>query len=244
MSVIRKIAEIFRVMVQKGLMKSGVPPQMQDPKIISQILNELAKEGVAGDDLYDLLRRGLEEYKKILEGNVDGQIDIAKKILSKEQQNPDIWCHLATMLKRKGDFKTAKICFDWTLSLNPNHSDANYNLGNLLRDQGDFQGAERCYRKCIEVDPNDFNAHNNLGDLLRRMNRLSEAEKEFQKVIEIFPLHPKAYNNLGILYFSRKDYEKAEKYFRKAIEIDPDYQKAKENLSQLLASKNITKTER
>lgn len=238
MSAIRKIAELLRVMVQKGLTKSGVPPQMQDPKIVGQILDELTQKGIVVDDL---LLKGLREYKKILEGKVDNQIDITKKILSEEQQNPDIWCHLATMSKRKGDFKTAKICFDWALSLNPNHSDTNYNLGNLLRDQGDFQGAERCYRKCIEVDPNDFNAHNNLGDLLRRMNRLSEAEKEFQKVIEIFPLHPKAYNNLGISYFSRKDYEKAEKYFRKAIEIDPDYQKAKENLSQLLAVKILQK---
>lgn len=245
MSAIEKIVEVFRVMSEKGLLaKSAVPPQFQDPKIASQFLDEWIREGVDSNDLSELLMKGLEEYRNILEGkedNVDRQIDITKKILPKEQQNPDIWCHLATMLKKKGDFKTAKVCFGWALFLSPNHSDANYNFGNLLRDQGDFQGAERCYRKCIEVNPDDFNAHNNLGDLLHRMNRFEEAEKEFQKVIEIFPLHSKAYNNLGILYFSQKDYEKAEKYFRKALEIDPNYQKAKENLSKLLAVKILQK---
>lgn len=233
MSQLERFLNMVRNTAGKGL-RTGVPPQYHNPQNIEQLIEELKRGSIVSAD--DLVLRVLEEHKKILVGDVDDQIKITASVLSdseRSRKNPDLWCHLATMTKKKGDIASAVVFFKVALFLNPNHSDANFNYGNLLRDQGNLVGAEARYRNCIEIDGDDYNAHNNLGEIFIRIGRHAEAEIELKRAINIFSDHTKAHNNLASLYVAQGRFREAVVCLEKAINIDPNYQMAKVNLAKL-----------
>lgn len=121
------------------------------------------------------------------------------KARQEDDLDADAWYELASDLELS-DPAEARLAYEKTIALDPNHIDAHVNLGRILHEDGAPAEAETHYRAALSGDPAHPVAAFNLGVALDDLGRLPEAAAAYRRAIELDPDNPDAHYNLaGIL---------------------------------------------
>jgi len=127
-----------------------------------------------------------------------------------------------------------------TLSLMPNHPEANNNLGAALALQGKNQEAIRHFERALELKPRCRQALNNLGRFLVLENRSDEAIQHLQKALAGGLEHPQTHYNLSMALASSGRTEEASRHLESALSLKPDFAEAYNYLGVILISERKT----
>ncbi len=132
-------------------------------------------------------------------------IRVAKKIIAKEQRNPE--AHYLLAKAYKGDGKTELALMEFK----------------TVNQIGKFGGA------CAEAP---FRAE--IADLYAQFDQPEEALKEYVLLIRMEPENADHYYRAGLLFVKREKADRATEFFRKAVQLDPQHSDAHYELGYLL----------
>jgi tetratricopeptide (TPR) repeat protein len=124
-------------------------------------------------------------------------------------------------LYKQGRYEEAIQCFNKTLEINPQYTDAWINKGASLSNLGRYEEALQCFNKALEINPQHVLAWNDKASLLINLNRYHEALECCNKILEINPKDADAWNNKGISFFNLGRLNQALECCNKALEFDP-----------------------
>ncbi len=107
---------------------------------------------------------------------------------------------------RKGNYPTAKVCFEKALKLIPNYSLLHINMAILLSATNDPSSAEKYYQSALALNTYKDQAYAYYGAFLKGQKRNDEAIDMLKNAIAINPAYIEARRNLMALYFEREDW--------------------------------------
>jgi len=136
--------------------------------------------------------------------------------------------------QNSGNIEEAIAFYEKTISLNPQHLEAQQNLGNLFAVNGNFAAAISCYQEVLKLNPQSASLHNNLGNCFLAINQITEAISAYEKAISLNPNYPEAIYNLGNAWRLKGDLAAAKKYYEKTISWQPNFTEAHNNLGLVL----------
>ncbi|MBE0515503.1 tetratricopeptide repeat protein [Sulfurimonas sp.] len=116
------------------------------PKAIALFKEANAKVGQDSDILFKM--------GYILEqlGDRDEALGFYKEALEDDKNNEYIHNAIASIYRANGEFVSAKLHLNASLSINDNNPTTYYNYGNLLVDMKHFEEAKEMYKKAIEMN--------------------------------------------------------------------------------------------
>ena len=142
-------------------------------------------------------------------------------------------CHLAL-----DDPKTALICFEEALNLEPNQQDVpsiySY-LGVALKDLGEYRRALVELKKGAALDPERTDIYNLMGFCHFKLKEHEKAIENFKKVIQLDPSSAIDYANIASNYRDMGQSAKAIRYYEMALTLDASIEFARENLDRLIS---------
>lgn len=188
-------------------------------------------------DLHNLsLNDDLLKSAKNLQANKEftKAIQILKKILKTEPNNPEVLFHLGSSYIQSNYTEVGIEYLIKSVEIYPKSIGVLNNLGIALIDVKRFSEAERFLRLALKLDPDNILVNSTLGSLYSKKNDLNTAILYYENAIRIDSNYHRAYLNLGILYSSKGSYIKAIKHYEFAISLKDNYFQAKWNLSLLL----------
>lgn len=170
-------------------------------------------------------------------GKPDVALDLTKKLVQLEPQNPKARFLLGNVLWAKGDSAAAQAAFEEALKLNPKFSEAMLSLGNLLSQQSP-DNARKYFDRYITANPE------NAGEAQYQFALLEQKQGNVDKAIEhlkaALALNPDAFQarlSLAQLYEARKDTEAALGEYRAILERDPENTALRNHLGEMLFMK-------
>jgi Tfp pilus assembly protein PilF len=129
-------------------------------------------------------------------------------------------------LFRRGDYTSARQCFQAALELEPDDPDLHYNLGQCYDRQGLVEQAERRYTECVQRAPNHAEGRHALAALLLRTGRTAEAVTLVEGWLAREPNLAAAYAEDGWVRRQRGDLPGAKDRFHQALQRDPHNRRA------------------
>ena len=163
-------------------------------------------------------------------GDLEGAVNVCKKILRKQPRNPDVLHFLGILYYHNQDYDAAIIYLKKALGMNPSDAEAQYNIGRAYEGKGQIDEAVLSYKRVLSIKPHFVDAHINLGNLLQKNGQPDDAISHYQRVIELNPGHAGAYYNLGVMLQEKDRLEEAVAAFRNAVRLDPRYADAYHDL--------------
>ncbi|MFQ6082465.1 MAG: tetratricopeptide repeat protein [Candidatus Aminicenantia bacterium] len=145
-------------------------------------------------------------------------------------------------------------CFEKTISLKPENSDAYFQLGFLYSRAGENEKALNAYQEASKLNPSNYKAYFGLGMVYLKLNQYEKAIPPLAQCTKINPEFPDAYYNLALSYEQTGRYETAAEIYQKFIEVNPGpawtgynrlgevYLKLKQYNKAVLAFQEVIKT--
>jgi Flp pilus assembly protein TadD len=127
--------------------------------------------------------------------------------------------------ERSNDLKSARTAYEKVLSVDPQHSFANYQLAVIADNEGRFAEAERHYQTLLRKSPRNADLLASLGWSYLLQGRYEESERTLREALAVDSKHRTAMYNLGWLYGTLGNYDQALTVFRTAGS-DEDAQRA------------------
>lgn len=164
---------------------------------------------------------GYRGYAKAKFKDIVGAIDDADKAVNIDSSNYLTWFWKAQINDALFDYNKAMKCYDKTIELKPDYSDAIREKGLILIKLGKPDEAIKFLNRTIELKPDDFFAWYNKGNALFTLGRYIEGINCYNKSIEINPDYYGVWINksrsLGII----GNYQEALECCDRAIQINP-----------------------
>lgn len=129
---------------------------------------------------------------------------------------------ISDILSQYYNIEKAIKCYNLSIEINPNLSDAYINRGNAYIEIGKYEKAIADHTKAIEINPFCAEAFYNRGNAFIKQDSKTKAIKDYTKAIELNPQYVKALNNRAVAYFNQDTFDKAIADLTKVIEIDPE----------------------
>ncbi len=107
----------------------------------------------------------------------------------------------------------ARSCYEKSIKLNPNYSEAINNLGTVFYAKKNYRRAINEYKKALKLAPNSASIHSNLGTGFFARKRYSEAADEYQLALQLDPDVFEHRNSQGILLQERSVLERAKFHY-------------------------------
>jgi Tfp pilus assembly protein PilF len=189
----------------------------------------------------DLKKYFISALQKHKEGDLESAEKLYNEILKNNSYHFDSNYLLGTLYLQNKKFEKAKIQFDKSIKINPNHAALCNNFGAALIELKDYKKAIYYFKLSIQIKPNYVQAHNNLGSIFKELEQYEKAIKCFQKCIQIEPTFVTAYYNLGLTFKELGNFKKAIDFFKKINDLQPKNIKAYQNLME---SYEITNNEK
>lgn len=173
--------------------------------------------------------------KALLKGDYATAIRRYRKVLEKNDTDPETYNDLGVALLESGTAAEAVPCFERANALQDNAIHWN-NLGRAWLVMGKYAEAMAAFKSARDKDPSDPQPWYNSTVCLREQGQDDAAIAELQALVATFSDHAGAHNDLGCFYVNRGDTEQALAEFTRVIEINPDYVPARQNLIIQLCS--------
>lgn len=142
----------------------------------------------------------------------------------------------------KGDFETAKTCFEAALEEKPNSLFSFIRLGGLCFDRKDLPGALEWFQRAFSIKPDCPTAYFHRGQLRSidvsleqsaTAEGLQEAISDLTRCIELASDFAMAYMQLGVLHTRVGAFEVGTTYLKAAAELIPDAPEAYNYLGEI-----------
>ncbi len=171
-------------------------------------------------NISETFNKALELFNK---GRFGESLEICKKILLFEPDNPDA-LHLAGIIYYNyGQYKISLQYFIKASEINPSNPCIYYNTGNIYKDTERFEEALSFYKKAIEIQNDFFAAYYNSAIVYQELKKFDEAISFYKRAIELQPDFADSYYNMSLCYIAKGQTETAMKFLIKAAELNPDY---------------------
>ena len=193
---------------------------------------QLAKRHTDNVEAYQLYLKGLYEWKKHTQEDLQKGIEYYNQALEKDQNYALAYFGLSASYGVLGNsykspnenFPKAKAYAAKALAIDDTLAEAHSAMGAVrLYYDWDWAEAEKELKRAQTLDLNNADAHHLCGDRLEIMGRFDEAKAERQRALELDPLSPifnMAYG--ATLYFARQD-DEAIAQFEKTINLEPRF---------------------
>jgi tetratricopeptide (TPR) repeat protein len=130
-----------------------------------------------------------KETSKGMEALQSNKLDEAIKHLDAAHHlapnHPDVSYMLGMVYEKKGDFGSARKCWDEALQAYPKHLSSLLASGDIALRQDDVAGARKYLDQAVEVAPNSWRAHSLLANALLRQQSYAEAVTHAERAMEL-----------------------------------------------------------
>jgi tetratricopeptide (TPR) repeat protein len=150
-----------------------------------------------------------------------------------KEQCPQCFYAIGCSLSARGQYDRAIYCFQRTLDLDDEHSQAHVRIAEAQWGKGELEQARRNFLTALRQDPGDTDILLNLGELLAEMGRLDEAGEKYRRAIELKPDIPPPHYCLGCWLMRMGRPAEAKQSFERALELDPTFGGAHLRLAQM-----------
>jgi tetratricopeptide (TPR) repeat protein len=99
--------------------------------------------------------------------------------------HPDVSYMLGMVYEKKGDFVTARKCWDEALRAYPKHLSSLLASGDVALRQDDIAGGRKYLDQAVDVAPNSWRAHSLLANALLRQHSYAEAVTHAERAMEL-----------------------------------------------------------
>jgi tetratricopeptide (TPR) repeat protein len=99
--------------------------------------------------------------------------------------HPDVSYMLGMVYEKKGDFVTARKCWDEALRAYPKHFSSLLASGDIALRQDDVVGGRKYLDQAVEVAPNSWRAHSLLANALLRQHSYAEAVTHAERAMDL-----------------------------------------------------------
>ena len=222
--------------------QAAQPPQPANPSVNTEQALALLQQGrlqEAETAYRELIAGG--EANQITYGNLaaicgmtgryEETIELLKKTLDINPNNPENLNNLGAAYKEQGDLASAISSYNKVLLLKPNLPEVHNNLGIALQAQGQLDAAITSYNKALLFNSNFPEAHNNLGNALKEKDELDAAITSYNRALQLNSNFPEAHNNLGLALQAQGELDAAIASFNQSLGIKPNDPEARHNLS-------------
>ena len=146
-----------------------------------------AKDKLMAMGLSEKERVMIEATEQLVGGNLDGAIDIYRKVIAESPDDADIHSSLALALFQKGDRREAIETGRKAVALAPTDAGANFALGTMLRREGHKDEALEALTRAVDAEGDFMPALYEQGMLLVEKGRLEQALENFKKFAAVHP---------------------------------------------------------
>ena len=150
--------------------------------------------------------------------------EVIAKATDPKRLNGGFYFDQGAACERAGDFDQAEKCFEKSLELTPNFTEALNYLGYMWADRGiKLEQARDLIEKAVRLEPKSPAFLDSLGWVLYKLNRPQEALPNVQKAIEFSEEpDPTLYEHLGDIYTALKQTDKAREAWTKSLTVVPN----------------------
>ena len=156
-------------------------------------------------DIQELLKSA---QLQINQGNFEKAKNLFKKVISINNNIPEVYNNLGSIYLNEKNFKEAIKYLNQAIKLNPKLSIAYLNLGIIYQKVNDFKLAEKNYLQSILFNKDNLLALFNLGNLYSDNDNLENAEKYYKQLIDLKPNMEEAYRNLFFIFDRSNQHKK------------------------------------
>jgi tetratricopeptide (TPR) repeat protein len=156
-------------------------------------------------DIQELLKSA---QLQINQGNFEKAKNLFKKVISINNNIPEVYNNLGSIYLNEKNFKEAIKYLNQAIKLNPKLSIAYLNLGIIYQKVNDFKLAEENYLQSILFNKYNLLALFNLGNLYSDNDNLENAEKYYKQLIDLKPNMEQAYRNLFFIFDRSNQHKK------------------------------------
>jgi tetratricopeptide (TPR) repeat protein len=157
-----------------------------------------------------------EATEKIRQGDYDGAITLADKVLAKDPKDANALYLKGMAYLKKGTWEDALPFFLKVNELAPGFPPAYYQAAVCYQQMKDTEKALSFYAKAMELDPENPDPPYNAGLILFGLNRIDEALPLFEKAQSLRPDDPAASEMAGRCYIHQANFAKAVECLEKA----------------------------
>ncbi|MBC8176252.1 MAG: tetratricopeptide repeat protein [Deltaproteobacteria bacterium] len=163
-----------------------------------------------------------EGWTKTPAKSYEKAVELAKKAIFLDEQNPRAYMVLACVYSRMGQFEKAMAAGKKGLSLNPASPIIKAVYGHVLSNMGRFNKTILLLKKAIRIDPKHPNWYLlDLGWAYFWTGQSGEAIATFRKYVSREPQNALAYASLGCALNATGKPEEAVEMFEKALNLNP-----------------------
>jgi tetratricopeptide (TPR) repeat protein len=207
---------------------------------IQEAINEyeiaLSYEKNSTSIIESLLRlyRQINNYEKVLE--------LARKGVQLEPQNPNFREYLGDAYARKGKIGKAIEEYEILMGLEPEVTDYLYTLAHLHQVRKEYDKTVEYLSKFVEKNDYSPYAHLSLGRVYERMGENEKAYQEYLRTLEIDSTFHQGYWALGSFFEARGEWEKSLENYQRVLSMDPNNVQVKRQLIDLHIQMNQDST--
>lgn len=167
-------------------------------------------------------------------GDIDGAVDILKKLLKNEPAHVSAQFSLGLAYLQGGRAQAALKYFQRAAALAPKMAEAHFYFGLALAQLHRQAEAVAAFDKTIALWPDLAEAYLNRGSALNEIARYAEAMASFRQALALRPQFAEAENGLGNCLRSQGKPDEAVVHFQQAIALDPNYPEPCQGLGMAL----------
>ncbi|MGH8313537.1 MAG: tetratricopeptide repeat protein [Steroidobacterales bacterium] len=163
----------------------------------------------------------VEINQRFLDGNFNGQLELAKQLVEKYPASPRAWLALGGVEFGLNHFADQRTHIAKAMELDPHLMAAPFALGGsyLFNEPRDFALAEEYYRQAIAIAPGEDNLYWSLGDVYRGTNRLDEARQLYELATQLDPSDGTALLKLGHVNSFLGHYDEARADYDRGVAV-------------------------
>jgi tetratricopeptide (TPR) repeat protein len=165
-------------------------------------------------------------YLCLLHGEYSASAEAFQDCLSRRADWPEAWLNSGIAYARSARPADARRCFEETLMLRPDSSDAVRGLAALALEQQDFDEAYTLHQRLIELGEHSPELFYNAGLICQKRGHTEDAVGFYQQALGEAPQFAEALLNLGHALMDLGQEEEARSHWRKAIREKPELAQA------------------
>jgi len=157
----------------------------------------------------------------LLEGDLNGAIEVFKKAIEFSPENPDLLTTLGVLYLQTGQNQRAFDQFGTSLSYDVTNVKATLAAGAMIQDQGDFEVALVKYRTAAKQIPESPQLWNNVGMCFFGKKKFVASISCLKHAAFLAPFEWTIMHNLGLVFLAMGQYASAFHYLSAAITLKP-----------------------
>jgi tetratricopeptide (TPR) repeat protein len=161
-------------------------------------------------------------YLRLLQGEYQASAEAFQDCLARRSEWPEAWLNSGIAFARSSRPADARRCFEETLMLRPDSSDAVRGLAALALDRQDFEEAFTLHQRLIELGEHSPELFYNAGLICQKRGRTQDAVGFYRQALAEDPQFAEALLNLGHALMDLGQEEEAHSHWRKAIREKPE----------------------